>query len=420
MNLIFKFFTVVKSCVSRKAGEGTLCFGLLMMAICTLAQKIAMSGQHHVSAATFNAMRFFISTIFMMMYCKLSKRNSLLDCVPCSSLISTVGLTRNTSFDDDPSSDRLLQFEIGDGDDHECNHSTLNPKNSFSIEMERNGDLHKLTTSSSGTISGVAISSVTSQLINGETTSLPPTTIQSKSMIPLWLIGCIQGFLNFTAATFQQYGLQTVAMNKASFITSLYVVLVPLLEFILPGYPNYRRFSWYILSAVVLCIVGLSLICGCVDTEEDCFTKSDSSSGDALIFLSSFFWTASIMWTDYAVEYVDPFELTRNGFIVSSGLSFIFAIATKSIEWLPPFLTIRHNLFYILLAGFTEAVAFALTTYAQQSVDPTTASVLYSLEAVFCSIVAFVSIGEILTSMQMCGAIIMIAGSFCILMGKKD
>lgn len=58
----------------------------------------------------------------------------------------------------------------------------------------------------------------------------------SQKLYRLLLWGGLCGFANFGASTLAQIGLVTVSAGKAGFITGMYVVFVPVVEYFVPGY----------------------------------------------------------------------------------------------------------------------------------------------------------------------------------------
>ncbi|PIY32033.1 MAG: EamA family transporter, partial [Bacteroidetes bacterium CG_4_10_14_3_um_filter_42_6] len=59
-----------------------------------------------------------------------------------------------------------------------------------------------------------------------------PTALQAKKHKLMWVSGLISGLVLFIASSFQQMGMVFTTAGNAGFITSLYVIMVPLLGLI--------------------------------------------------------------------------------------------------------------------------------------------------------------------------------------------
>ena len=75
----------------------------------------------------------------------------------------------------------------------------------------------------------------------------------SRSLAP-WML--LAGSLLFAAAWLQQAGLATTSIGNASFITGLYVVLVPVILFVFMR----QRISWISWAAVAVAGVGVAML----------------------------------------------------------------------------------------------------------------------------------------------------------------
>ena len=72
----------------------------------------------------------------------------------------------------------------------------------------------------------------------------------------LWIGGFACGTILFISESLQQFGLLGTEVGKASFITSLYIVIVPVIGIFIG-----RRSSFNIWLAVILAVAGLWFLC---------------------------------------------------------------------------------------------------------------------------------------------------------------
>ncbi len=205
--------------------------------------------------------------------------------------------------------------------------------------------------------------------------------------------GIICGCFLFVAAALQQFGIIYTTVGKAGFITTLYVIFVPIFGLFLGKRPAVN--VWV---SVVLAVAGLYLLC---------MTEGLTLSlGDTLVLLCAFCFTGHIMAVDKVVTYVDPIKLSFMQFLTVGVLSFVPAIIFEkpSIEsilaaWLP-----------ILYAGLlSSGVAYTLQVVAQRHTEPTIASITMSFESVFAVVSGFVILGETISPREGLGCVVMLA-----------
>lgn len=207
------------------------------------------------------------------------------------------------------------------------------------------------------------------------------------------LAGCLlAGVFLFAGASFQQFGLLHTTVAKAGFITSLYVVLVPLF-----GLALGHRCGLAIWTGVGLSVVGLYLM-----------TITESlriGRGDLLELIGAAFWALHVLQVGHLARIVDPFRIACIQFTVCSLLCTLSALMTESIR-LP---AIRLALIPLLYGGILSAgIAFTLQIVSQRRCPPAHAAVIMSLETVFAVLAGWVVLGEMLTPREMLGALLIL------------
>lgn len=88
----------------------------------------------------------------------------------------------------------------------------------------------------------------------------------SNKYFHLLLWGGLCGLANFGASTLAQIGLVTVSAGKAGFITGMYVVFIPLAEYLIPGYGIHVSHSFcHLYCRLIRCcsIVDLQVLDRC-------------------------------------------------------------------------------------------------------------------------------------------------------------
>ena len=208
------------------------------------------------------------------------------------------------------------------------------------------------------------------------------------------LAGVLCGGLLFIASSLQQMGLVTTSAGKAGFITALYVVLVPVAAWLLFR-KNPGKVIWL---GVAVAVFALWLLCMPAGGG---FTLQ---SGDLLVLGCAVSFTFQILCVDHYAPRVSSVRLARDEFFVTGSLSMLIALATETITWEG----IRDALIPILYAGvLSGAVGYTLQVLGQRDTDPTVASILMCLEAVFATLTGALLLGEKMTAREAAGCMLM-------------
>ncbi|WP_027937422.1 DMT family transporter [Anaeroarcus burkinensis] len=207
-------------------------------------------------------------------------------------------------------------------------------------------------------------------------------------------IGVIAGLILFLAASLQQIGIVDTTAGKAAFVTSLYIVLVPLSGVLLG-----QRVEVSLWLGCLLSLLGLYFLC----IRED-FTLS---FGDFLVLVGAVFWTMHILWIDRFASQVQVLSLAVWQFTTCAILSLLVAVFTETIT----LAGIRGALSPILYGGIgSVGIAYTLQIVGQKRAEPTQASLILSLETVFAAIGGYFLLHEFLTSWELLGCVLMMIG----------
>lgn len=214
----------------------------------------------------------------------------------------------------------------------------------------------------------------------------------------LILGGICCGFFLCLGSTLQTVGMQYTSPGKAGFITALYMVLIPIFELFSGKKPRP-----VVLLAVAIAVVGMYLMC--VDT------SLSINKGDVIIFLGSFFFAGHILAVNYFSPKVDCVKLSCLQFFVCGLLDMIFALLLEKPQIAP----LLDGWISIAYAGIMSCgIAYTLQIVGQKYTDPTSASILMSLESVFSTLTTVVLIacgwnltGGNLAAKEICGCVFM-------------
>lgn len=220
----------------------------------------------------------------------------------------------------------------------------------------------------------------------------------------LWKVGIACGIVMCIACCLQQVGILYTTVGKAGFLTSLYLVLVPILGIFLHNKVPAR--IWF---CVVICLAGVYLLS---------MTGSFTLAGeDAMILACAFFFAVHILIVDHFAQNVDGVWLSCIQFLVTGVLSSVcmFALEKPSPDSL---LAAGGTLLY---AGVMSCGgAYTLQIIGQQYTEPTTATLLLSMESVFSMAGGVMLLGQTPSPRELCGCVLVFAAVVLAQMpGKK-
>ena len=208
------------------------------------------------------------------------------------------------------------------------------------------------------------------------------------------LAGVLCGLCLFMATNLQQIGLTTTEAGKAGFITTFYIILVPVLGLFLRRKTG--AVTW-IAVAVALC----GLYCLCMKPG-----RMGVAPGDLLVLSCAFFFAVQILVIDRFVQEVDGIKLSSIQFAVDGVLSLIAALIFEK----PDFRAAFQGWGPLLYCGVLSCgVAYTFQILGQKELHPTVASLLMSLESAFAVLGGWLILKEKLSSRELLGCGLMLA-----------
>jgi len=210
----------------------------------------------------------------------------------------------------------------------------------------------------------------------------------SKSTI---VAGVICGVVLCLAINLQQFGILFTSVANASFITSLYVIMVPIVSFIFFR----KKAAVFVWVAVVIAMAGIYFL-----------SLSGGLSinlGDVLVFLCAVTFTAQILIISYFSPKHNVIALACVQFFVVSVVSLVFAFVFEA----PSLAAIIAAGPYVLYTGLlSSGVAYILQMKAQKTTDATIAAVLFSFEGVVAAFTGWLVLSQGLTSRELVGCVL--------------
>ena len=214
-----------------------------------------------------------------------------------------------------------------------------------------------------------------------------------------WKGGICCGLFLTAGSVFQQMGVVYTTAGKAGFITAMYMLLVPILNFLLFKKKN----SWLVWLAVFLGVGGMYLLC----VKED-FTLT---RGDILVCICALMFSGHILCCDYFVKLAGAVELAAIQFATAAVASAVIAAVTENPNWAGIMAAAVPILYCGVVSG---GIGYTLQIVAQKFTDPAIASLLMSLESVFAVIAGAVLLGEQMSSRELLGCAVMFAATILV------
>lgn len=219
-------------------------------------------------------------------------------------------------------------------------------------------------------------------VMEGKAAAAPPAR-------PLLRYALAGGLAFFTGGALQQTGMVTATVTNTSFLTALYVILTPFLLWLL-------RHEWpgpRVWIAAVMAFIGIWYLGG--------GQLSAFSRGDALIAVSSLFWSIYMVITGASGKAGRPRLYTCLHFAVIAAMALPLALTFEDVNWE----AIRGGAVPILYVGvISTAFTFTIMAIAVRHIPASRASVLLSTEVVFGAAAGFIMLGERLPLIGWLGA----------------
>ncbi|WP_455466136.1 DMT family transporter [Bartonella sp. B39] len=207
--------------------------------------------------------------------------------------------------------------------------------------------------------------------------------------------GMAIGLGMFLGYALQAMGLQTIISSQSAFITALYVPIVPILQWIVFKKPP-RLACWV---GIIFAFIGLVLISGQKPG------NVDFSKGEILTLLGAIAIAGEVILIGIFANKVDSRRVTIIQ-LLFSGLFSFFCMPLMN-ESIPEFSWIWLSI-GIGLASMSAIIQLAMN-WAQKSVSPTRATLIYAGEPVWAGIVGRLA-GERLSPLALLGGALILIG----------
>ncbi len=214
-----------------------------------------------------------------------------------------------------------------------------------------------------------------------------------------WLIACAGGLSFFIGGILQQIGLVTATVTNTGFLTGLYVVVTPLLMWLVLNRPP-MVLVWI---AVALAFTGTWFLGG--------GTVGGFSTGDWLVVASSFFWATHMLVIEHSGRHARPIGFTTVQFALVALISGSIALGFERTT-LTTLLDAAPEIAYV--GVLSSALTFTLLAVAMRHTPAAEATIIVSTETVFAAIAGVILLGEQLLWIGWFGAALMFSATLIV------
>ena len=216
--------------------------------------------------------------------------------------------------------------------------------------------------------------------------------------------GIVCGALLCAAGTLQTWGMVYTTSGKSGFITAMYMIFVPII-----GLFAGRKIRAATTAGVALAVAGMYML-------SIGGTDFAVNKGDVITLACAFIFAFHIMAVDRFSSEVDCVKLACLQFFVCGTINIILMFLFENPDWE----LVRACAVPILYSGIMSCgVAYTLQIVGQQYAEPTTASIIMSLESVFAALAGWAVLNETLTLKEVFGCMLMFAAIIIVQLPQK-
>ena len=178
-------------------------------------------------------------------------------------------------------------------------------------------------------------------------------------------LGVVIGICICLASNLQQIGIAYTTVGKAGFITSLYMVLVPLF-----GYIFFKeKITKILMVSIILALLGLFILCGAI---------LDLNSSDIILLLGATLFAVQIVLVGHFASHVDAIILSFIEYAVCGGISIILGLIFEDVQ-IQNIFDARYSILYT--GVLSTGLSYTLQIIGQKDCKPAVASLIMACEA---------------------------------------
>jgi drug/metabolite transporter (DMT)-like permease len=222
-----------------------------------------------------------------------------------------------------------------------------------------------------------------SSTVKSKAASKNSTILDRKSIFFILSAGTVL----FGGSALQQAGLKYTTAGNAAFITTLYIVLVPVILVAVLR----EKIHWIAWLGAAIAISGSLLL--------STGGSLHLARGDDLEMIASLMWALDVILVSRAVQHVDILTFAVGHYLVAGMLNMLISV------WMPtPLAGIGRGWWTIVYIGvLSTAIGYTLQALGQKYAPPTDATILLGMESIFAALAGFIFLGERKSPVQLAG-----------------
>lgn len=237
-------------------------------------------------------------------------------------------------------------------------------------------------------IAGFSLLAIIPILDKKRTHVIRPKTKEEKMKLLLGSVLC--GLALSIGSIVQQIAMLTVPVAKAGFLTTLYVLFVPMITLLFG-----KKIPLKVWIGIAMALFGLYLLS----------MAGNLAIGivEILLILAAFLFAIHIIIIGYFSTRVDPVRLSCGQLLIGGFATVIPMIVIEK----PTIGSILAAYIPLLYTGiFSSCVAYTLQIFAQKEANPTIAGMLLSLESVFAALAGYLILHQVLNTRELIGCVV--------------
>lgn len=215
-----------------------------------------------------------------------------------------------------------------------------------------------------------------------------------------WLHGLFTGLMLSAGYITQTIGCKYTTAGKNAFLTTIYVILIPLLLWPL----NKKRPHFIVFISAVMALTGIGLLA--LRNEGGSFGLN---VGDILTLVCGLFYALHIIFTSKFSQDKNPVILTWIQFIVCAVFAWTVSPLIDGALDLSALTNSRAVFSMLYLGIFSSLIAFLLQNVCLKYMESSLASLFLSLESVFGVVFSAIFLHERMTVVMIIGCVLIFA-----------
>ena len=237
-------------------------------------------------------------------------------------------------------------------------------------------------------IAGFSLLAIIPILDKKRTHVIRPKTKEEKQKLLLGSVLC--GLALSIGSIVQQIAMLTVPVAKAGFLTTLYVLFVPIITLLFG-----KKIPLKVWIGIAMALFGLYLL--------SMAGNLAIGIGEIFLILAAFLFAIHIIIIGHFSTRVDPVRLSCGQLLIGGFATVIPMIVIER----PTIVSILAAYIPLLYTGiFSSCVAYTLQIFAQKEANPTIAGMLLSLESVFAALAGYLILNQVLNTRELIGCVL--------------